>query len=507
MGSCTSNNNKNVRANSGAKLNKGATGNTTNTGNNITAVKANAPTNSHTNTNNHTNNNTNTNNNENKPKPHIPRDISVTVKLDNKILQERIYKSSEEISNIIIECSSQLPKYPADSFTCSICENTDNSSPKIFVTYDTTSDLQTNKQLYTLIPDESKSITLQYKLKGLKFIPENTTPVHTELEYLSKPIDNPFQISHYMKEQQGFTIEEYNEEIISQNNLDYYSPKSAYCSGYNRLFISGGSYKDKDLAYFWEIDVKTQTVKVFPNGLKTPRKVHSMIVIPASYVFIVGGSTSKMNNGKLKTEGAKDVEYYTISHSNNVNNNNNSNDLFKYHSTMNYERSEPALALINHSILYAFTGFTDINNNSEVNSFEFINLRGDNKKWEIVKPKIDAKLGVFDQVHFAACAASENEVIFLGGSKRTAGKNGSDEGNSFSYNHESKEITGTNVRFQRIELNEKNFYQLGMRNFFIIPDELRDSQCLWRYTTQQKLVKVEFDKCVPPVDLDGEDMY
>jgi len=114
-----------------------------------------------------------------------------------------------------------------------------------------------------------------------------------------------------------------------------------------------------------------------------------MIYIPSSYVFLVGGE---------KTNSAG---YYDLS-----------KHLYFEHSTLKNQRCEPALAYIDNSFLYAFSGYND--SKTQISSIERINLRKNAKEWEEIIPKYDSGNN-FGQIFFSVCALDTSRILLLGG--------------------------------------------------------------------------------------------
>ena len=126
---------------------------------------------------------------------------------------------------------------------------------------------------------------------------QNINKTHIELtplnekyfEVLGKPFYNPFEISCFYKSQKTFRILRYSPEIIEKTELINFGITSAYCNGFNNLYLSGG---EDSLNNFWAINLKENIINdpIYMH----PKKNHSMIYIPKSTVFIVDGNTLEL---------------------------------------------------------------------------------------------------------------------------------------------------------------------------------------------------------------------
>ena len=149
---------------------------------------------------------------------------------------------------------------------------------------------------------------------------------------------------------------------------------SSFCNGKNFLFISGGedeneSQNNKGQDLFIKInleEIKSNELN-YSNliPLKYKRYWHSMIFIPEKYIYIIGG------------QGTKETELYDIE-----------NNIIISSESLNYERCEPSLILVNNKYLYCICGF-QLNNNF-IDSIEKCNLYKRERKWEIVNYQIKA---------------------------------------------------------------------------------------------------------------------
>lgn len=310
-------------------------------------------------------------------------------------------------------------------------------------------------------------VTVDVICLGLDNIPGDSIRAYNQVKYLGKPLTDPFEIAIFDRETGQVKTEEFSKQIEDDSEIHLYSELSAYCNGHNMLYISGGEQKNNALNNFWSVDLVHKTISKHKKGLNHPRKFHSMIYVPNSYVFIVGGL------------GNKNVEYYNTVTKEIIN-----------HSVLNEERTEPALALINGSYLYAFTGF--LNQGGKIkDTFERFNLR-ENGRWELLKPKLDKSVNLFTQRFFAVSHHKPGEVIFLGGSVTNDGKNNTSR-NCHVYDYVNGEIKSSNVPFESMEFSEKFFYPFKETNGFLFPHfNDRDSLKILGYSTD-KVNKIQFE--------------
>ncbi len=232
------------------------------------------------------------------------------------------------------------------------------------------------------------SVTILVNNKGLS-IPSNIKKAYEE----NTPIigsaifddKNKFGLSMYHKDKkilETFFFDKTQNEIIQKFNS-----YSAYCSAQGVFYISGGEREgepnnedetENEVEFFgnfiaidmnklesgFEKDINSKNsennlpIKKLPS-LNMERSWHSMIYVPNKYIFIVGGTNTKI------------VERYDIE----------KNEL-KYDSELKEKRCEPALCLVNNNYLYSFCGFNpfkDFNNN-----IERCDLLKKKREWEFI---------------------------------------------------------------------------------------------------------------------------
>ena len=138
-----------------------------------------------------------------------------------------------------------------------------------------------------------------------------------------------------------------------------------------------------------KIDENTVVTQKLPNLIEA-RTWHSMIFIPNSYIFIVGGN------------GNKKVELYNIQE-----------NIINIDSELNDERCECSLCMVNNIYLYAFCGF--LLHQTFNNTIERCNLRREKRKWEIVNYTLENNIQ-FNPFFFGVWYYNDN-ILLLGGNE------------------------------------------------------------------------------------------
>ena len=261
-------------------------------------------------------------------------------------------------------------------------------------------------------------------------------------EIIGKPFYDPFQILCFYKNQKKFVTLNYNKDLIDQVNIEKFNITSAYCNGYNHLYISGG---ENSLNNFWNINLKKNKINP-PLKDMPPKKYHSMIFIPRKIVFIVGGNS-------LSTF------YYNLKEK----------KLIKW-GRLNIIRMEPALQVINNK-LYCFDCSNLKGTNNEY-SYEFTELNSE-PKWKFIKPKINYGLN-FSQQLFGVAKYKENNIIFLGGKFHNENYNNL-KTNNFMLDLNKNEIVLSDVKYKKFNLKEKGFYPFNKTYDCILTDFPRSS--------------------------------
>ena len=298
-------------------------------------------------------------------------------------------------------------------------------------------------KLESVIPKDNSNVVLniEYDIIGLP----NLANEKVDIDRVGKPFASPFEVFIFSKKEKVFQTVGFDQDIIDENELEYYSDFSAYCNGNETLFISGGkNVRDVTLGHFWTINLNTKEVEKHPSGMN-PKRQHSMIFVPNSYVFIVGGNT-------------EETFYYDTTSKNFVN-----------WAPLNAKRSEPALAIINNTYLYAFDNIRIKENASDV-VFERTNLRKE-PMWEIVKPELDqgVQMSNFKQKFFGVCPLENDNLIFLGGNMDKSEGDVHSEPFCYTYNTNNNMLSQSQLPFKPFDFNEKTFYPLTENSAFIIP--------------------------------------
>lgn len=260
--------------------------------------------------------------------------------------------------------------------------------------------LKLSSKIKDLFDSQVNSVELTVNYIGLD-IAENCRVRYEELtNYIGTLLlDNLdlFGLVVYDKSTQKAT--EYNYSFSSEHILKNFGAFSAFCNANNKIYLSGGEIQTssstaENLRYFVEINLETANrenvdVKQLPD-LKEARTWHSMIFVPDSKIFIVGGIDSQT------------VEIYDIL-----------TNKIEVDSKMNEKRSECTLCLVNNSYLYAFCGF--ILHQSYLNSIERCNLRQKRRNWEMVD--IECENNITFIPSFFAVAYHKDNLLLLGGNE------------------------------------------------------------------------------------------
>lgn len=378
------------------------------------------------------------------------------------------YPVNAKIHSLVRDIVSKLPySSPENKYQFKINGN--------FVSADLKAEISSIAQIKEVLNSITHSATGNGKLHevivdvlclGLDNIPTDVVKAYNNVRLLAKPLIEPFEVAIFDRESGLIKTEELTREVEQNSEISLFSDLSASCNGENHLYLSGGENKSEEtINHFWVINLLKKKIQKHPSGLKNSRKFHSMIYVPNSYVFIVGG------------QNVNKVEYYDIR-----------TKEISEHSTLNEERIEPGLAVINNSFLYTFTGFYSYKGKI-FDTFERINLRG-NDTWELIKPKLSRDLLRFNQKFFAVSHHKAGEVIFLGGSLSNEDQSNK---NSFVYDYINNEIKASNVPFEHVEFSEKFFYPFKDMDSFLIPMlNDRDGLKIYGYS-QDKLSHISFE--------------
>jgi hypothetical protein len=178
-------------------------------------------------------------------------------------------------------------------------------------------------------------------------------------------------------------------DFVENKSLRVFTNFSGVCNAKDCLYISGGDFEGVSQANaeipngqskFIKVNLTDFSLTELPELLK-PRLGHTMVYLPEWYIYIIGGN-------HLETE-IYDIRDKKLTPD----------------SKLNVERSEPAVCLVNESLLYAFCGY---NKTGYLNSIEKCNIRTIEKKWTLVDLKININPGVYS-------VAFNSDLIYLMG--------------------------------------------------------------------------------------------
>ena len=338
---------------------------------------------------------------------------------------------------------------------------------------------------------KNKSLKMTDKIKTL-IVPQIPTiqfnsemkkkPLEIEEEEIisdvvGKPFNNPFEVFLFRKSDKMLKIQAYDENITNNLSLNLYNSSSAYCNGKNKLFISGGETKNNEIIdKLWEIDLENNNLIDEPIDIP-PKKDHSMIFIPPSYIFIVGG-----NDKKTFYYDSEKKEVYDWAN-------------------LNIERNEPALQRIGND-LYCFDNINKVNNNQL--SFEKTSLNSKNPKWILLYPSFDSSLSSekLPQKFFGVSKDLDDNIIFLGGNMDYY-----TEGNqllNYKYNPNTNLIETSNVPYKEFNFKEKTFLKYNNNIDYILPDfNKQHPEVVFYVKNKSKVEKVNYK---PNLDLNKKNI-
>jgi hypothetical protein len=304
-----------------------------------------------------------------------------------------------------------------------------------------------------VLKEEDGKVVIQITLHGLQQLAANIEAAYNKTNIIAKPLadtENKIVIYDSKTKKSSF------EQLVSADGARIYSDSSAYCNGENHLYVSGGQKNKEKSDSFYDVDLVTKKVFSPKTKLSQPRDFHSMIYIPNNYVFIVGG------RGVLK------VEYYSLA----------KKEILP-HSDLNEERIEPSLVVVNNTYLYAFTKFNFLE--GKVDTFERINLRSNEKKWEYITPKPDIDITEQLKTHYyiATSYHSAGQIIFVGG-------DGVEENEKcYLYDYQNNLIKLSDVPNQQFEFGERFLLPLQAGNNYMIPNFESEDFKLVRYVANE----------------------
>ena len=252
--------------------------------------------------------------------------------------------------------------------------------------------------------NEPEIVKMKYIYKGLD-ITENAIQSYIENNTIigNAILDNTETFGIITYDTNNKSLNSFSYKRSEYPELTYLTIFTAYCNAKNCLYFSGGekemSYENEEISEKYDeffcldlTELKNNENQLILNQigkLNDPRTWHSMIYVPNKYIFIVGGSNTKL------------VELYDIEQK----------KLTK-DSELNEIRCECTLCLVNNMYLYAFCGF--IPQKDYNNSIERCNLFKENRSWEKIDTIERCKIK-FNPSFFAISYYQNNDLILIGG--------------------------------------------------------------------------------------------
>ena len=252
--------------------------------------------------------------------------------------------------------------------------------------------------------NEPEIVKMKYIYKGLD-ITENAIQSYIENNTIigNAILDNTETFGIITYDTNNKSLNSFSYKRSEYPELTYLTIFTAYCNAKNCLYFSGGekemSYENEEISEkyneFFCLDLtelknnENQLILNQIGKLNEPRTWHSMIYVPNKYIFIVGGSNTKL------------VELYDIEQK----------KLTK-DSELNEIRCECTLCIVNNMYLYAFCGF--IPQKDYNNSIERCNLFKENRSWEKIDTIERCKIKI-NPSFFAISYYQKNDLILIGG--------------------------------------------------------------------------------------------
>ena len=252
--------------------------------------------------------------------------------------------------------------------------------------------------------NEPEIVKMKYIYKGLD-ITENAIQSYIENNTIigNAILDNTETFGIITYDTNNKSLNSFSYKRSEYPELTYLTIFTAYCNAKNCLYFSGGekemSYENEEISEKYDeffcldlAELKNNENQLILNQigkLNDPRTWHSMIYVPNKYIFIVGGSNTKL------------VELYDIEQK----------KLTK-DSELNEIRCECTSCLVNNMYLYAFCGF--IPQKDYNNSIERCNLFKENRSWEKIDTIERCKIK-FNPSFFAISYYQNNDLILIGG--------------------------------------------------------------------------------------------
>jgi hypothetical protein len=303
--------------------------------------------------------------------------------------------------------------------------------------------------------NEIDNAELSIELEDLCY---NGDASYQNYEKIIFPKSNPISLYIYSPKENIINLQNIPEKNINLFELNKFNEGSAYCNGYNELYISGGNDNNKD---FWMINNSNYEIK--KKNMLSNKKNHSMIYInfkeENEWVFIAGGEDTK-------------TFYYDIKKNYFINWGNSLETHIK-----------PALIQVG-EYLYIFD---EINNRK--NFFERTKIIEPTRKWEKIVPNFDKKIMANFPSKFGVSFDSDGKILLLGGN------NIETVNDTYIYEPGSNTIVlsknGTN---DNMLFNDKTFYKVSKRYSINIPQNLNEVKEIGVSDKQsQSLIKLSLD--------------
>ena len=286
-------------------------------------------------------------------------------------------------------------------------------------------------------------IYVKYEIKYKNIVANFEKYIINNTRFVGKPKLNKKNYYLYDKFSKELKIILLNQEDINKTKINSFSILDTYCNAKNNLFIYEGiTISNIQFSRFFKINLDENKLTLISS--KFPKRIlHSMIFIPSSYIFILGG------------KGSKEVLIYEIEEKNadinNNNNNNNENILYdKYPYLLPKELLEPSLISLDNKYIYIIENSTILLN---IYRFNVLSL----SPFE----QIELKENVYMNQKFFGVVKNKNSILFLGGQKINmnfnSNENNSDKNYCFEYHYDINTITESKIKFLSMNFIEKTF--------------------------------------------------
>ena len=259
---------------------------------------------------------------------------------------------------------------------------------------------------------------------------------HTHL--IGKPQLNKKNYFIYNRYLNKIILIKYPEEDLIYSQINNFSIFDTYCNAKNNLFIyEGVPYEEKDsnkkemkYSKFYSINLVNNKITLISK--KFPERIlHSMIYIPESYIFIIGGKK------------ANEVIIYNMK-------DNIDNEYEDYPYLLPKELYEPSLISINNQYIYALENSTSSFNIFRINLLTI-------SPFESIKIK-ESKNIVITQKFFGV-VKNKNSILFIGGQMLNIDSNGSKY--CFEFHYDTNKLVKSSREFIPYNLIEKTLLPIG----------------------------------------------